>query len=558
MLRRVNRALLIGLTILSGLLIIPATHAAKIEDFIPDDSIVYLAFRDLDEVWRSVEESENWKGVLEAPRMASKMDEVNQGLNLIQLMLGVEPSKLVEMFGRNAAFALLSGKSDVVAGVIIHTGGAIGEFERIINGLTQLASGNQQGKAVKQNTGQYRKVNFTSITLDKLSLTYGFVEDFLVVGANPGGFEALIDTYKKQRQSMAQNKQFSQVHKQFETAQVFAYTNMDAALPLMTKDMDAKKLREFRALGLDSLQTLAYSLDVLNIGGGLQMYAQIKPEGRNGLLGVFLQEGQPLQSIQALSGKEDVFLSISPSSADAIWRFIETVGTASDDSGGFHSGIAQVEAFLNVNIKNDVIGALTGEIAVWGNFTELMQEGIHSPVDLLYAIDAAIVGGLKYEAKWRAFLDSIQNLANMPIQQYDYKGTTLHQLSFPPDDPTVTVRYGYLKNLFLVSFSDERFETIVDNAQKGAAVPAFKKTFKRFAANPVIFLQLKPEKLLPVVMKAGKLSADATRRLEAVGPVVGSIAVKGNEAWLRLETLSDEAAIEACGRIASALAGTVR
>ena len=219
--------------------------------------------------------------------------------------------------------------------------------------------------------------------------------------------------------------------------------------------------------------------------------------------------------------------------------------------------MTQVESFLNLNIRNDVIGALTGELALWGEFSELLSEGVDSPLDLLYAIDAAIVGGLKNQMKWQAFLDSIQNLANVSIQQSEYKGTTLHQVSLPPEDPTVTVHYGYLKNLFLVSFSDERSKSVVDNAARGGATPAFKRIFKKLAADPVIFLQLKLDKLLPAVMASGNLSEEATAQLSEVGPLIGSLSVKQNEAWLKVGTASAEGAIETYGRIASAIAPTV-
>jgi hypothetical protein len=325
--------------------------------------------------------------------------------------------------------------------------------------------------------------------------------------------------------------------------------------------MDEKKRREFNVLGLDSLQTLVYSLDVLNVGGACQLYALLKPNQRSGLLGNLLQGGQPLQSIQALSGDEDVFISIAPSGADAIWRFIETAATAADDSGGFYNGIAQIEAFLNLNLKNDVLGALTGEIAVWGQFTGEMEEKPKSPSDFLYAIDAAIAAGLKNQPKWNAFLDSIQNLANVPIQQYNYKGTTLHRVSLLPENPTVTVRYGYVKNLFLVTFSDERFQSVVDNASKGRPVSPFKESLAHLPPAPVFLLQLKLDKFLPAIMASGekgiKLPADAIKRLQGINPFVASLFVNGGEAWLKIEIPSGEEAIETYGRLASVIAPAI-
>ena len=42
-----------------ALLVAFPTNAAKIEELIPKDSIVYVTLRDLDDVWGTIEESEN-------------------------------------------------------------------------------------------------------------------------------------------------------------------------------------------------------------------------------------------------------------------------------------------------------------------------------------------------------------------------------------------------------------------------------------------------------------------------------------------------------------------
>jgi hypothetical protein len=192
---------------------------------------------------------------------------------------------------------------------------------------------------------------------------------------------------------------------------------------------------------------------------------------------------------------------------------------------------------------------------VWGQFPEALGVDSQSLTDLLYATDAAIVAGLKNPPKWRTFLGSMQNLANMPIQQYDYKGTTCYQISLPLEAPTVTVHYGYVRELFLVSFSNERFELVVDGASEGRAVSAFKQNLKGLPREPVMLLQLKLDKLLPIVIASGerevKPSADVTERLGEIGPLVASISVKKNEAWLKIGTISAEPAIETYGRLVS-------
>ena len=541
-----------------ALLVAFPTNAAKIEELIPKDSIVYVTLRDLDDVWGTIEESENWKGIFNEPSVKSKIDELNEGMQMLNLMLGIDVPGLVEAFGHQIALMLLPGDPEPMIGVVVNTGGAIREVERVVTGLTQLA-GMDEGNDVQPQAGKYRKIEYSTVQIDEVLLTYAFIGDLLVIGFTPGSFEVMIDTYRKQRESIRLNKQFQQTQKEFGGGQVFAYINGEGALPLVTADMDEKARHEFDVFGLDSLQTLVFSLDLLDVDGGVQLYAQVKPEGRSGILGVLLQEGQPLQSIEGLSGEEDLFIAIAPPNSKAIWKFVETIATGADSSGGFYDGVAEVERLLNLDIENDIVGALTGEIALWGNFGDKI-ESIDTPIDLFYEIDAAIVAVLKNPAKWHTFLDSIQNLANLSIQQYDYNGTILHQLPFPPNNPTVTINYGEVKNLFLVSLSDERFESVVDNASTGPAVKGFKKRLKALPADPILILQLKLDQFLPTLMASGEdgiqISPHLIQQLQGMEPLLASISVKGNEAWFKVGIASEEM-VEVLGKIASVIAPAI-
>ena len=58
--------------------LMPSANAAKIQDFIPQESAFYLQVRDLDEVYAELELSENWKKVQTllptvAPRSATRL-----------------------------------------------------------------------------------------------------------------------------------------------------------------------------------------------------------------------------------------------------------------------------------------------------------------------------------------------------------------------------------------------------------------------------------------------------------------------------------------------------
>ena len=530
--------------------------AAKVEELIPNESIVYLTLRDLEDVWWAIEESENWKEVFAQPSLKSRIDGINQGMQMVRLLLNIDFQGLLEIFGYQVVLTVFPGDTEPMIGVIVNTGGAMREVERIIDILIQMVA-NNEGNRVQVNEGVYRNIAYSAVEINSLSLMYGFVDDLLVVGVNTGSFQALIATYRKQRESIRANRQFRKLHKKYGDGQVFAYIAIDGALPLITAYMSDQKQHEFDALGFQSLKTLVYSLDLFSVNGGHHLYAQIKERGREGMLGVLLQEGQPLQSIQALSGKGDFFAAIAPASSEAIWRFIEVAATAADRAGGFNNDIAKLEASLNLDIKNDVVGALTGEIAAWGNFPDELKK-IHDVMDLFYGMDATIGAGLKNPLKWQPLLDSVQNIANLSTQQYDYNGTILHQVSLSSNDPTMTLHYGNLKNLFFASGSDKRVEAVVDNVLTGSAMSAFQKRLKKLPATPVFVMRLKLDRFLPAVMRYGKtgsqLSTDALQRIDGMSLLFATISVKAHEAWVEVIILSEDEVIETYGRLASVIA----
>ena len=536
-----------------ALLAVFPSNAAKIDEFIPADTIFYATILDLEVVWAAIDGSENWRSFFNEPSIQPQINEFNQAMQIMELLLGINPLGLVEVFGHQMTLTIFPGTPEPMIGVVVNTDGAIREVERIVTGLGLIA-GMDSSNRVEPYAGKYQEIEYHIAQIDQWSLTYGFVDDFLVVGFTPGSFGALIDTYKQQRKSIRSHAGFRQIYEEFSGEQAFAYINVDAALPFITADMNERELREFNDWGLDSLQTLVCRLSLLDIGDGIQLYAQVKPSRRTGILGLLLQEGQRMQSIQGLSGTEDFFIALSPSSSESVLRAIEMLATVANDLGGFYNGIAAIEELLNLDVEEDIVGALTGEIALWGNFSD-EPESMDALIDLV-ELDAAIVIRLKNQVKWNAFLDSIQNVVNLSIQQYEYKGTTLHQLLLPPEAPTITAHYGQIKNLFLIGFSDERLESVVNNTSTGPAANIFEKRLKRLPANPIFLLQLKLDRFLLAVMasenKSIQLSSDAVQRINGTD-AFASLSVKGNEVWLKIGIPSEET-IEVLGKVAALIA----
>ena len=542
-------AVFVILSSLVALWVVCPSNAAQIDEFIPADSILYVTIHDLEAVWEMIEASENWQAIFD-PSIQSQISELNQAMGLMELLLGTGPLGLVKAFGHQITFTLFSDDSaEPMIGVVVNTHGTTQEAERIVTGLAQLA-GLAGDNRVEPYAGTYQEIEYHIVQIDQLTLTYGFVDEFLVVGFTSSSFGALIDTYKKQRKSIQSHAEFRQLYEEFAGGRAFAYLNMDAAVSFITANLADASAEDTVAvnlvlndLGLASFQTLVCGLNLLEGGDGIQLYAQIKPSRRNGILGLLLKEGQPLQSIQGLSGTEDFFIALSPANSEAIWHTIEMLATTGSASGEFYDSIAAIEGFLNLDVEEYIVGALTGEVAAWGNFSESIET----------FVDPAIVIGLKNRVKWNAFLDSIQNIENLSVQHYEYRGTTLYQLPLPPEDPTITAHYGELKNLFLIGFSNERLESVVNNTLTGREASPFEEYLKSLPADPIFLSQLSLDRFLLAVIEAeGKSSQvlpNAAQRLRGTD-MLTSLSVKGNEVWLKIGVPS-EATVEVLGKVAA-------
>ena len=88
------------------MLMVPLAHAAKVEDFIPKDLILYLKLQDIDEVYGEIELSENWEKVFTLLPDASGWQELQQGIAMLQGMLGTNPLDLIETVGYRTALAM--------------------------------------------------------------------------------------------------------------------------------------------------------------------------------------------------------------------------------------------------------------------------------------------------------------------------------------------------------------------------------------------------------------------------------------------------------------------
>ena len=515
--------------------------AAKVTDFIPKESLIYIQLNDIDEIYNEIQISENWEKTLNQLLDASELQEMQQGILAAQAILGMNLSDVIDTVGYQTGFAIWDvGINSIKGGIVVHSGGNLAELQR----LTKILTGAMglSGGTLKPDAGEHRKVKYDTLQMPDLLLNYGFVGDFLVVGIGENSFERLIDTYRKKSLSIQKDEAHSKVLKKYGTGQATAFVKVTKLLPLLT-DMDAEVRTQ-----VQTFKNVFVSLNLLEAGPFLQFYTEFDPTYQDGNIGIFLREGTELTTLKGLSGEEDLFIAAAPSVLEAVWQLIhnEIENTETDD---VYALITFLEGILNLDFEDDVIAGLTGEIALSVDDLTLFEpsalESLDIDIENTFEIDAANThtqGGLIFDSshpqKWEQIGNSLSNLQNTSVSKTDYKDTQVSVFAS-------NIYYAEKEGLSLLSFSEDQIYSIIDNLKKKKKASYLKLLPK----TPLVVLKLNILKLLDLANGAAPIQ-NGIEKPNEISPLLAWITVKKNEAVLEVTLSEEESPLEVLGILA--------
>ena len=467
------------------LLMVPLVHAAEVEDFIPKESILYLKLQDIDEVYGEIEISENWEKVLTLLPDVSGWQEMQQGLAMVQGMLGTNALGMLETVGYRAALAMWLDEADsspMQVGIVIHSGGNLEKLQqvtKIVEGLLGMSEAN----TLHVDAGVYQQVRYNTLKINDNIIKYGFVNDFLVLGAGESSFETLLDVYRTDAPDIQENEEFNGALKKIGSGEVIVFANVPHVLSLIPNDFD-ESMRTHLAI----FQSVFVHLRLLETNSLLQMAMEFNPNfpenASDSEILLFLKEGQKLKTLNALSGEEDLFVVVAPGILESVWKFVPTGSAAAARTISFFEGL------LNLDLEEGIIPGLTGELALSvPDFTRFDPEALSS---FRFEFDGAIEldtgdietnGGIIFspinKMKWNQVGNSLSNLQNASVSQTDYKGETVSAVSS-------NIYHSEVDGLFLIGFSEDQVFTLIDEI-KQKKEPAY---LKRLPKTPTAFAQL--------------------------------------------------------------------
>ena len=528
------------------LLMVPLGHAAKIEDFMPKESVLYLKLQDLDEVYSEIEISENWEKALALLPEISDWQEMQQGLAMLQGMLGTSPLGIIETVGYRTALAVwFEEANDAQIGIVIHSGGNLNrlqQFTKIVEGFLGMDTAN----TLHLDAGVYQRVRYNALERFNSIVKYGFVEDFLVIGIGDESFEKLMDTYRTDLPSIQQNPEFTEVLAEMGSGEVIVFANVPPILPVID-------LAEWERRNLAIFQSVFGRLNFLETGPFLQVTAQFTPDLPENEIGLFLKEGQRLETLNALSGEEDLFVAVAPQIVEGVWELglTEMEKNATKEA---HEAISFLEGHLNLNLEGDIRIGLTGELALSvSDLTRFNLESINNiNLDTSFELDASgvetngcLIFNPSHRMKWNQMGNSLSNslshLQNVSISQTDYKDVTVSTVSGYDS----SVYYSEINGLFLIGFEEDQVCALIDSV-KQKKKPSY---LKHLPKTPTAFAQLNLARSL-VIGRDVPVPDKHLVDFAEIPPSFAVVAVEDDKLLLQITLSEKETPLEVCARLA--------
>ena len=475
---------------------ITVVNAAEVEDFMPKESILYVKLQDLDEVYGEIEISENWEKALTLLPDVADWEEMQQGLAMVQGFLGSDLLSVIETVGYRTALAMWPDEPrDHQVGVVIHSGGNLDKLQqltKIVSGLLGMDAQN----TLRLDAGVYQRVRYNVLERFNGIVKYGFVDDFLVIGAGEGSFEKLMDTYRTDMPSVEQNTEFAEGLKKIGSGEVIVFAKVPSILPEENIGLGLGP-RERRNLA--AFQSVFGRLSLMETGAFLQVAARFTPNqpenAPNSEIGLFLKEGQTLTTLNALSGEDDLFVAVAPSILEGVSEFVR-IEMEKDATGDIYEAISFVEGLLNLDLEEGIMAGLMGELAMSiRDFTRFDPEsGFSVEFDGTFTFDenggetdGGIVFNPSNRIKWNQVGNSLSNLHNASVSQTEYKGTMVSEVAS-------SIYYGEIDGLFLMGFSEDQIYALIDGV-KQKKKPSY---LKRLPKTPTAFAQLNLARALEI------------------------------------------------------------
>lgn len=502
-------------------------NAATFEDFIPNNSVLYVEFKGLGDAATSI-----------------KTGEISAILNT----LGA--TKIIDTLGNHSCLAIWLDKKDRInAGFVVDTEGDMVDIQRLKKIATRLIG--LISSTIKEDVGKHRKVRYGELDMDENKILFGYVDEYFVIGIGEYSFKTIIDTYQNKLPSLLTNDRYVAASKKIGPGEISVYCDVEGLATVENQD----KLEPFKKVieKLDLFKILSATLNLREHGNFLKVYATLTPtvlKNLNDQIKITQQISDnldPLKTIRAMTGKEKLFVAISPVITHVLWNLLQ-VYINTEAEGDFYDFINLIEGEYNIDFFDDVIPALTGELALSVTEFQPFMPGIleERKIDFNISVSTNAEGSSEIEAKpfdlfgfifsssnqrkWDEFSNALANKDNVgSIQFFDYNGIRVSEIA----------NRVYLCNsdgLAITSVGEDEIYSLIDSLQ---AEKHFPVDIEQILQTSIVCLQLNLVTLIEALFGTDHIP-DANEVL----PMLTWLSVEDNSLKLQAAFLNEDVPID--------------
>lgn len=533
----------LGLLVMLTLVIGSPIHAQTLEEVIPADSFFYLKLENLTACREAIEHSESWQTAADIITDAPKWESVNQFMQMLPMFFGTDVQGVIETFlADKIALTVSPGAEGLMIGIVIQTPGKTQDAEQTVSTLIGTLAG--MGTEVNHSQANYRDIQYHTLQLNAQRFIYGSISDFFLIGNSLDSFKKMVDIYQNQEAAITSNATYLSVVETHPNSEVFAFMDVPKAAPYLTPLLPPTVASELAAF-----ETLAYSWDLLQAGGGPRLFGHLK-DGTQASLIPHLKTQTALKTTQGLSGTEDIFVALSPSSASLIWQGLL----------GWQVSTSEVQNFLFPSL-GEIQAALTGEFSLTLDILNIV-----SHLSRLYTADINRTQGaidtvkidfpelnigfvFKPDApeKWQTIFNGcLEKFSIKERRQINYKGISLNATSIPG-----TLYHANHGDLFLLAFSEKQLQRMVDNLLIKMPTGNLQERLTLIEAPPSGVFQFNLGALISIISSVNpQTPPEAVAFTKEMEPLLAAFVVENETAWVEIRHAPHEKGIDAVAKLA--------
>lgn len=441
---------------------------------IPYESLAYMYISDLDAVVNSVKESPEWQEIRGMEHIAEDLDKANQALAFVPMLAGITIDEFMSTFGHRMVVCLMGMSTQgPVAGLIVD----VGDYkEQVEYAVSQAATFPALAGGAMIEEKEYRETQYTLVGNATLKVSYGFLDNFLMAGIG-GGFEKLVDFYKDGGRSIKDTENFQYMEQKVSlSSNICVYADLERAAPILKELIGAGAGGdEMKAMMIDlafnSTKAFAFSLGLS--GHVNEMYLYLKQTEAHPITDLLLAPRSPMYSADLIPLDDGAMVGIHIGDPmelmDKGLKLAEFFGVATEE---IEAHIQQMEDTVGLNLRDDLLSALTGEIAVITMLPKGDVDLTLNPLQMAMQVGKVrpvIFVGVKDEAKLKATFNKLAQMINLEtssLKVESYKGSDVHTEAVPLDAlvPGIALMpaYSFRDNLLIMSNSAEWVRDAID------------------------------------------------------------------------------------------------